>query len=292
MKKNLLIFPILIITNLILFVIFVKIAKNNIKQSGKISIVVFDPVSEFFVSGLSANTNSLEISNVFSYLNKTQKLSFYEQNKIRTSNAVIAFDPSAEIQKLFNIEPSKLFDFSAQIIYYDDFTKAKNINELMGYGFLNSSANLKALLTYLTATLKNLDPQHKNQYEANFFELSKQISNVFATSTENISRFTERAINIVIIGSQATKFLQDVNFWGVVDISSPITAAKINNLTNIVKSGSVNCVIDVDFNSSPEIYKILKMHSVKYYRYNIYSNFSLQNYLQLSNVISKCFTKK
>ena len=292
MKKNLLIFPILIAINLILFVAFVKVAKNNNKTTTKISVVVFDPVSEFFIKQLSYNTNSIEVTNVLSYLNKTEKLSFYEQNKIRTSNAVIAFDPNGKIQKALNIEKNKLFDFSASIIYYDDFFTAGNIDELMSYGYLNSSKNLKFLLIYLTSVLKNLDPVNKAIYESNFFELSKQISTTFTQATQILQPFTERAINIIIVGSQATQFLQDINFFGVVDIASPITQEKTNNLKNIIKSGGVGCVVNIDLENNSEIYKAIKIRPVKYYRYNLYNNFSLQNYIKFTEIVSKCFDKK
>jgi hypothetical protein len=311
-RLKLFVFPFLILLNLTVFVLVSRlILKSDVKpktnKSSQLKIIVFDPISYFFVEELTRSPN--KISDI-TYVNNAdvknkKSTSFFSKNKIITSDSVFVIDIDDSFKSTFKIPEYKIKTihnvWSALQSYGNINTKyhIKSIDDFYYYGIYGRYDNIYTIMQYIYESLLKIDPDHAPIYQENYLHLSYQVTSDISKLSLKINNIAPKSSQLLTIGIQNSEYLRNVGFKNFIDVfidqQNTLDEYALVNIKNIISSGVIKCVANFNALQYTKISKQIKNfcteNNIKYFEIDTYHNFSFDTYLRLIDNIEECLTK-
>jgi hypothetical protein len=317
------IFPLLIVLNLIGFAFGIKVFKNNISNQGQqsVKIITFDRVSYDILQKL---TNRVSGADVYFFegesLESIERLSFFRKNKFLTANAVFIFDPKHALQNYLFNQVKQEDGFVLQkgrnnqaINVYNIFNflntedvKSKIINQ----GFLVDDAFVKSfynkfyirqnfiiLATKICDILAKVDPVHSPNYHHNLYTMQKDLDGFFVSSQGYVSKYNHLSVGVLVFGENVATLLRSIGFKDFIFLNlesgtEEQLKARLSNAKNIIKSRQIRCVINSSGTKFYELESLAKASDIKYQNFDFEEDFDIEKYKIISKAVERCFAKK
>lgn len=297
------VFPLLILLNLIGFAIGMKVVRNHFKDSqGKqgVKLVTFDRVSYEILKKL---TKDVDNSDIYFFdgesLSSISKLNFFKKNKFLTANAVFIFDPLLAYNKNATYGTMNVYNIYNYLDINYNLAQGESENVIKNiYSKFYIKSNVIKLAGRLVEVLYQIDSSNQSKYLANFEKIKSDLDGAFLFSQNSVSRFNYRSVDVMIFGENIASLLKGMGFLDFIFIDikpydqADILQNKVNNAKNIIRSGQVRCIVNASGKKLYELERLASLQSIVYQNFDFEESFDINKYKTISDAIEKCFNGK